>query len=136
MAYGAFPTSSPAACASPAAGTVPAASCCSRRCCAATISRPTRCPPSPRPAESEDDLASMIAMDEADCGLGIRAAAAGLDFVPLHWEEFDLVMRRRDYFEPPVQALLAFARTETFARRASFLGGYDLTGLGEVRYNA
>jgi putative molybdopterin biosynthesis protein len=97
---------------------------------------PDALPASPRPAESEDDLASMIAMDEADCGLGIRAAAAGLDFIPLHWEEFDLVMRRRDYFEPPVQALLAFARTETFARRASFLGGYDLTGLGEVRYNA
>lgn len=87
-------------------------------------------------ADSQGDLASMIAMGEADAGLGIEAAAAGLDFLPAVWEEFDLLMHRRDYFEPPVQALLAFARTETFRRRAAYLGGYDLTGLGEVRYNA
>jgi putative molybdopterin biosynthesis protein len=89
-----------------------------------------------RQAESEEDLASMIAMDEADCGLGIRAAAGGLDFVPLASEEFDLVLRRRDYFEPAFQSLLAFARTDAFARRAAFLGGYDTGALGKVRYNA
>jgi putative molybdopterin biosynthesis protein len=89
-----------------------------------------------RRAESEDDLASMIAMDEADCGLGIRAAAAGLDFVPLASEAFDLVLRRRDYFEPAFHALLAFARSDAFARRAAFLGGYDTGALGAVRYNA
>lgn len=89
-----------------------------------------------RPAESEEDLASMISMEEADCGLGIQAAASSLDFIPLHQEEFDLVLRRRDYFEPPFQSLLALARTEGFARRAGHLGGYDLSGLGEIRYNA
>jgi len=89
-----------------------------------------------RVAESQGDLASMIAMDEADCGLGIAGAAGGLDFLPL-WEgeEFDLVLRRRDYFEPPMQALLEFARSEAFARRAAFLGGYDIASLGQVRYN-
>ena len=90
-----------------------------------------------RVAETQSDLAAMIAIGEADCGLGIAAAAAGLDFIPL-WnaESFDLVMRRRDYFEPAIQSLLAFARTEPFARRAAFLGGYDIAGLGEVRFNA
>ena len=78
----------------------------------------------------------MIAMDEADFGLGVAGAARGLDFLPLAWEEFDLVMRRRDYFEPPVQALLGFARGETFARRAAALGGYDIGNLGAVRLNA
>lgn len=89
----------------------------------------------PRVAESHGDLAMMIEMGEADCGLGL--ATTGLGFVPL-WpgEDFDLVMRRRDYFEPPVQKLLAFARTEAFQRRAQYLGGYDLTRLGEVRLNA
>ena len=69
-----------------------------------------------RVAETQGDLAGMIAMGEADCGLGVAAAAAGLDFLPL-WpdEEFDLVLRRRDYFEAPVQAVLAFARSEAFA---------------------
>jgi molybdate-binding protein len=90
-----------------------------------------------RVAETQGDLAAMIAIGEADCGLGIAAAAGGLGFLPL-WEGdcFDLVMRRRDYFEPPVQALLAFVRSEAFARHAEFLGGYDLLGLGEVRFNA
>lgn len=89
-----------------------------------------------RVAETQGDLATMIAMGQADCGLGIAAAANGLGFLPL-WtgEEFDLVMRRRDYFEPPCQRLLAFARGGEFARQAAFLGGYDLAGLGEVRYN-
>ncbi len=90
-----------------------------------------------RVAETQADLAAMVAIGEADCGLGIAAAAAGLDFVPL-WsgESFELVLRRRDYFEAPMQRLLAFARSEVFARQAAFLGGYDVTGLGEVRFNA
>jgi molybdate-binding protein len=59
-----------------------------------------------------------------------------MGFIPLIDDErFDLAMTRRDYFEPPVQALLAFARTEAFARRAAHLGGYDLTGLGRVVWN-
>ncbi|RRH78199.1 helix-turn-helix transcriptional regulator [Falsigemmobacter faecalis] len=89
----------------------------------------------PRVAESHGDMASMIEMGEADCGLGL--AATSLGFLPL-WpgEEFDLVMRRRDFFEPPVQKLLAFAQGEACRRRAEFLGGYDLGRLGEVRFNA
>lgn len=89
----------------------------------------------PRSAESHGDMGSMIEMGEADCGLGLNLTH--LSFLPL-WEaeEFDLVMRRRDYFEPPMQKLLAFAKTEAFARRAAFLTGYNISRLGEVRYNA
>lgn len=89
-----------------------------------------------RPAETHADLAALIETGEADCGLGLRAAAGQLGLIPLLGDEcFDLVMRRRDYFEPPVQALLAFARTDAFARRAAHLGGYDLEGLGGVVWN-
>lgn len=89
----------------------------------------------PRIAESHGDLADMIDMGEADCGLGL--ASGGLGFLPL-WpdEEFDLVLRRRDYFEPPMQRLLDFARSDVFARRAEFLTGYDISRLGKVRLNA
>jgi excisionase family DNA binding protein len=89
-----------------------------------------------RPVETHADLAALIETGEADCGLGLQAAAGSLGFLPLVADEsFDLAMRRRDYFEPSVQALLAFARTDTFARRAAHLGGYDLTDLGQVRWN-
>ncbi len=35
-----------------------------------------------------------------------------------------------------MQALLTFASTEVLRRRAEHLGGYDLTDLGRVRFNA
>ncbi len=92
----------------------------------------------PHAAQTETDLAAMILEGEADCGLGIAAAAGrtGLGFAPLGiWESFDLVMRRRDYFEPPVQRLLRLARSEPFARRAAALGGYDIARLGEITLN-
>jgi excisionase family DNA binding protein len=89
-----------------------------------------------RPAETHADLAALIETGEADCGLGLRAAAGHMGFIPLIGDEsFDLAMTRRAYFEPPVQTLLAFARTEAFARRAAHLGGYDLSGLGGVVWN-
>jgi excisionase family DNA binding protein len=92
----------------------------------------------PTAARTETDLAAMVLDGKADCGLGIRAVASRfrLDFVPLARERFDLVMRRRDYFEPPMQALLAFARGAAFAQHAAELGGYDVGGTGNVRYNA
>ncbi|MGY6411992.1 MAG: substrate-binding domain-containing protein [Alkalilacustris sp.] len=88
------------------------------------------------PAETHADLATLIEIGEADLGLGLQAVAGHLGFIPLLADEsFDLVMTRRDFFEPPVQTLLAFARSEPFARRAEHLGGYDLTDLGRVRWN-
>ena len=47
------------------------------------------------------------AQRRADCGVATRAVAlsAGLDFIPLTWEHFDLALRQRDYFLPGPQAL-------------------------------
>ena len=50
-------------------------------------------------------------------------------------EPFDLLIRRRDYFEPPFQTLLKFARSDAFTDKAAALGGYDIGGLGGVVYN-
>lgn len=91
----------------------------------------------PEPALAEDEVAAAVADGRADTGFGIRAEAAarGLGFVPLVRERFDLVMRRRDYFEPPTQALFAFARTALFAARAARMGGYDASAGGTVAFN-
>jgi excisionase family DNA binding protein len=90
----------------------------------------------PRPAETHADLATLIETGEAELGLGLQAVAGHLGFLPLLADEnFDLAMTRRNYFEPPVQALLAFARSEPFTRRAGHLGGYDLSNLGGVFWN-
>lgn len=89
-----------------------------------------------RPAETHADLAMLIETGEAECGLGLQAAAGNLGFLPLLTNEsFDLAMKRRDYFEPHIQRLLSFARSDSFAKRAEHLGGYDLTDLGQVLWN-
>jgi putative molybdopterin biosynthesis protein len=91
-----------------------------------------------QPVSSETDIAVAVREGKADVGLAIEAVAReqGLDFVPLQWERFDLVVRRVEYFEPPVQRLFAFCRTESFRDRAVSLGGYDITRCGGVVYNA
>ncbi len=89
------------------------------------------------PARSEADVAQAIVSGHADVGMAIEAAARQyrLDFVPLASERYDLVVWRKDYFEPPFQRLAEFCRTESFRRRAGELGGYDVSALGQVHYN-
>lgn len=84
------------------------------------------------------DLAQAILSGRADCGVASRsvAVAAGLDFVPIVWERFDLVLRQRDYFRPALQKLIAFMRQPAFAQRAQEMTGYDTADSGAVRYVA
>lgn len=91
-----------------------------------------------RPALSDSDLAAAVATGRADCGIAIEAVARshGLGFIPLQEERFDLALRRRDYFESPVQSLLEFARGAAFVDMAGSLGGYDVGTTGRVTYNA
>jgi len=82
------------------------------------------------------DVAQAIRAGRADCGIATRgvAQAAGVGFVPLLWERFDLVMRQRDYFRPPLQALIGFMGTPLLRARADELGGYDVSDSGKVRF--
>jgi excisionase family DNA binding protein len=88
------------------------------------------------PCPTGPDVAQAIRAGRADCGIATRsvATAAGLDFVPLLWESFDLVMRQRDYFRPPLQALAEFLRQPALAARAAELGGYDVSAAGKIRF--
>lgn len=89
-------------------------------------------------ARNETDLGLAISEGKADAGLAVRAAAQafGLDFIPLHRERCDLLVRRRDYFEMPVQKLLAYARSPGFSSRAAEMGGYDVGETGRVVWNS
>ncbi|MEH2622812.1 putative molybdopterin biosynthesis protein [Bradyrhizobium sp. AZCC 1719] len=81
------------------------------------------------------DIAQAIRAGRIDCGIATRSVAksAGLDFLPLVWERFDLVMRQRDYFMKGPQALFEFMRGSSFRDRAGELGGYDVSEAGAVR---
>ena len=91
-----------------------------------------------RPALTETDLGQAVFEGKADAGLAVSQVAHQfrLDFLPLHRERYDLLIRRRDYFNGPFQALLAFASTEVFRARAKEMAGYDTRNLGRVVYNA
>lgn len=86
---------------------------------------------------TSEDLAFAISARNVDCGIGTRAVAQkyGLHFVPIAWEAFDLVIRRRTYFERAAQMLFDFLRTEIFHEHAHSLGGYRTTSAGSVRLN-
>jgi putative molybdopterin biosynthesis protein len=90
------------------------------------------------PCLTGPDLAAAIRAGKADCGIATRAAAtsAGLDFVPLLWENFDLLMRQRSYFRPSIQALIGFIGQKRLKQRAAELTGYDPTLAGQIRYSA
>lgn len=89
------------------------------------------------PARTEAEVALAVAEGGADAGFGLAAMARrhGLDFLPLAKERYDLVIWRREYFQPALQRLFAFTRSPAFAQRAATLPGYDFGGLGRVRYN-
>jgi len=90
------------------------------------------------PSLTGPDLAATIRAGHADCGIATRSAArsAGLDFVPLLWENFDLAMRQRSYFRPSMQALIRFLGEKRLRQRAEELTGYDPLPAGQIRFAA
>jgi putative molybdopterin biosynthesis protein len=78
------------------------------------------------------DVALAVATGEADAGLGLRSAARplGLDFVPLLWEPFQVATTREQ--SGGVRPLIDGLGDDAVAERIAALGGYDLTGAGEV----
>jgi len=87
-------------------------------------------------APTGPDIAQAIRAGHADCGIATRsvATAAGVEFVPLLTERFDLLLRQRDSYRPPLQSLLALLRRPIFAERAHELGGLDVHQAGQVRW--
>lgn len=88
-------------------------------------------------ARGETDLGLAVLEGRAEAGFAIEAVARTLKlgFLPLMRERYDLLLRRRDYFEAPIQALLGFARSTAFETRAGRMGGYDVSGLGRICFN-
>jgi putative molybdopterin biosynthesis protein len=71
---------------------------------------------------------------EADACLATRSAAKtfNLDFVPLHSERYDLVMRRGTISLPAVKAFLDVLQRATLRRKLEVLAGYDTSQTGVV----
>ena len=81
-------------------------------------------------------VAALVAEGSADCGLGIRAAAAalGLDFVPLAHEPYELALRADSLDEPRIALLVAIAGSAELRAEIAAVPGYDATAAGSIRY--
>ena len=71
---------------------------------------------------------------EADVCLATRSAAQsfGLDFIPLHSERYDFVIRKRTVEMPAVKAFLDVLQRATLRRKLEVLAGYDTSQTGTV----
>ena len=56
----------------------------------------------------------------------------GLDFLPLHSERYDLVMRKRTGDLPAAKAFLDVLQRATLRRKLEVLAGYDTSQMGTV----
>ncbi len=81
-------------------------------------------------------VAAAVAGGSVDCGLGILAAAKAfnLDFVPLAWEEYSLIMHKKTFDTEGFQKILEVIRSNKFKERIEGLGGYLAKNAGEIAY--
>ncbi|QHQ35162.1 helix-turn-helix transcriptional regulator [Algicella marina] len=89
-------------------------------------------------ARTEDEAAQAVGRGEADATFGLETVARtyGLTFLPVLEERFDLLVDRKAWFEPPLQALVTFCRSPAFRERADIIGGYNVADFGTVIWNA
>lgn len=80
------------------------------------------------------NVAAAVLSGRADAGLAVRSAAnaLGLPFVPVGVEEYDLVIPRRFYETPAMQALLDVIRSADFKQAVTALGGYGTEKTGQI----
>lgn len=71
---------------------------------------------------------------EADAALSTETTARmlGLDFVPLVWERFDLLVPQERFFSRAIDALLEVVGSKEFLGALESMGGYDTSSSGRI----
>ena len=80
------------------------------------------------------DVGLEILAGKADAGPAIRAVAGllNLDFMPLRWERFDLLIARERFFVQGVQQFMGLLHDVAFQQLAETFVGYDLSLCGKM----
>ena len=81
-------------------------------------------------------VAALVASEEADAGMGIRAAAEALnlDFIEIGVEDYDFAIRTQDLKLPQVKAFLQILRSSEFHEKLKEIGGYAAPHAGEIKH--
>ena len=91
-----------------------------------------------REFQRHQDVGLEVLSGRADAGPAIRTVAGlvGLDFIPLRWERFDLLVRKERFFDKGVQLFVGLLHEKEFNDLAEGLEGYDLSLSGKMVYPA
>ena len=87
-----------------------------------------------REFRSHLDVAMEVLSGRADAVPAIKTVAGllGLDFVPLRWERYDLLVSKEHFFEQGVQLFLGLLHEAQFRETVRNLQGYDLSLCGKM----
>lgn len=88
-------------------------------------------------ALTESEVASAISRGQADIGPGARSVAveAGLHFIPVYYEAFELVLPRQAYFRTLLQQIFDWLTSAEGRAMAQQMEGYDLSQTGRLSWN-
>ncbi|MBW1750213.1 MAG: helix-turn-helix transcriptional regulator [Deltaproteobacteria bacterium] len=80
------------------------------------------------------DVGLEILSGRADAGPGIQAVAnlLDLDFMPIRWERFDLLMTKDHFFDQEIQQFLGLLHDEEFQSMATDMPGYEINMVGTM----
>ncbi len=80
------------------------------------------------------DAGLEILAGKADAAPAIRAVTGmlDLDFIPLRWERFDLLISRERFFEKGIQNFLGILQEKKFVELAGSFVGYDVLLSGKM----
>jgi excisionase family DNA binding protein len=82
------------------------------------------------------DAGLEVFSGRADVAPAIQAVAGllGLDFIPLRWERFDLLILRERFFERAIQNFIGLLHEESFRQLAGTYEGYDVSLCGKMLF--
>lgn len=82
------------------------------------------------------DAGLAVLEGKVDAAPAIRPVAEklALDFIPLRWERFDLLISRDRFFEPAVQRFINLLHDPAFRAKADEYSGYDMSISGRMVY--
>lgn len=82
------------------------------------------------------DVGLEILAGRADAGPAIRAVAGilDLDFIPLRWERYDLMVAKERFFDEGIQRFLGLLHETQFHQLAESFSGYDLSLSGKMLF--
>ena len=80
------------------------------------------------------DVGLEILAGRADAGPSIRPVAAllGLDFIPIRWERYDLLVTKERFFDKGIQFFLGLLHDLEFVEIARQMPGYDINLSGRM----